>query len=80
MSIFDDSDTLCNRENNKCKLRNKCLRYMKVEQNGDWTADYWQEYGKFCEEKGHFLPMKKKEVIDGPLSQAGQKAQEEKGD
>ena len=49
MSLFDQEETLCSRENNSCKRRNKCLRYLKVQGDGDWVADYWQNFGRFCD-------------------------------
>ena len=80
MSIFDYEETLCNREGNQCKLRKKCLRYLRTQGEDDWIANYWQEHGSFCEEKGYFMPVKEKEVIDGHLSKAQEEAKEKKGD
>jgi hypothetical protein len=58
-SIFDEHSTLCERAGNRCKLRKKCMRYIRPAVEGmDWVADYWQEFGSFCEEKGYFVPTK----------------------
>lgn len=53
MSIFDDSDTLCERTNNHCKRRNKCHRYLANRDKAFWAAGYWQEFGQFCD---YFIP------------------------
>jgi hypothetical protein len=60
MSIFDQEETLCNREANTCKLRYKCLRYLKTQGDQDWCANYWQEFGRLCP---HHVPLKKEKVI-----------------
>jgi len=59
MSVFTRDETLCNRLANQCKQRNKCLRYLRVQGEQDWSADYWSEFGQFCT---GFIPLKKKEL------------------
>lgn len=58
MSMFDMEETLCDRENNKCKRREKCQRYMSLRGPLDWEAAYWPEFGKLCE---YFRPIPKPE-------------------
>lgn len=48
MSIFHEVDTLCIRESNKCRQRNKCLRYLSPRTSTQWEADFFSEYGRFC--------------------------------
>lgn len=59
MSIFDEKETLCSRENNACKQRYKCSRFMT---NDDlrWIANYWQEFNRFCT---YFVALPKEEII-----------------
>lgn len=52
-NLFDRKDTLCDRQNNRCKQRGKCLRHERQDRNG-WVANYFEEFGKYCE---HFQPM-----------------------
>lgn len=59
MSIYDDIDTLCNRELNRCKLREKCKRYDDARGGMRWEANYWVEFGKRCP---HFIPIPKEKV------------------
>ena len=56
-TIFAQDETLCQREGNRCKQRNKCLRFNKVQGDNDWVADYWSEFGKFCD---YFKPIREK--------------------
>ena len=58
MSLFAQDETLCSRENNKCKRREKCLRYMKSQEEASWVADYWFNFGRFCE---YFVEIPKAE-------------------
>ena len=62
MSIFDGPLTTCMRENNRCKAKNKCNRYMQDRDTGYalWEADYFQEYGHFCK---YFVPMPKEKIV-----------------
>jgi hypothetical protein len=59
MSIFDEEETQCHRENNSCKRRNKCRRFL-VQPDNKWIAGYWDEFNKFCE---HFRIMPKEEIV-----------------
>lgn len=59
MSIFEQDETLCDRELNTCRSRYKCLRYMQTEGTNNWVANYWQEFGKLCP---HFKPIPKLKV------------------
>ena len=58
MSIFDGTETLCNREDNRCKQRNQCKRYMteRDPNYAAWEADYYREFGQFCK---HFIEIPK---------------------
>jgi len=56
-TIFMADDTLCSRENNRCKQRNKCRRYLEEHTDKGWVANYWQEFGQFCD---YFMPIKSK--------------------
>ena len=76
-TIFMDSDTLCNREGNRCKRREKCQRYMKTQGENDWVADYWQEFGKFCD---GFIPMKEKTNADTASVRKGKECGSGKAD
>jgi len=67
-TIFNQPDTLCQREGNRCKLKKKCLRYLKTQGDMDWVADYWTEFGMFCD---YFIAAK--EPVDVP------KANKDKG-
>ena len=49
MSIFDEEDTLCSRNNNKCRHRKKCWRYVNNDRLNQWDANYWEEFGGFCD-------------------------------
>lgn len=57
ITIFEYDETLCQREGNNCKRRNRCVRYNRVQGHNDWVADYWQEFGKWC---GYYVPIKEK--------------------
>lgn len=72
-SIFDYDDTLCQREGNRCKRRNKCLRFNKERNDNNWVADYFSEFGKFCD---HFIPMKGKHDAAALSVRTGKQLQE----
>jgi len=56
MSIFDQADTLCVREGNRCKRRMKCARFQSQKRDGHWEAEYYDEFGQFC---SYFLEISK---------------------
>lgn len=56
MSIFDNIDTLCVREGNKCKRKGKCQRFLEQNRSGKWEAEYYDEFGQYC---NHFIPQAK---------------------
>ena len=58
MSLFNQDETHCTREGNKCKRRKKCLRFQR-DQNSGWVADYYNEFGDFC---NGFISMPKREA------------------
>lgn len=73
MSIFDEVDTLCIRDNNYCKRKKQCLRYM-VHHDGKWEANYWKEFNHFCK---HQVPMPKKKEAE--IVKASTKANDDQG-
>jgi len=68
-SIFEQDETLCSRENNACKKRYKCLRFM-TNDDTRWIANYWQEFNRLCE---YQIPLPKEETIVEGLSEAKEK-------
>jgi hypothetical protein len=52
MSIFEELDTLCERQDNKCKQRKKCWRYLDDNREGVWIGDFYGTFGEFC---NHFV-------------------------
>lgn len=68
MSLFDYDETLCLRDNNKCKQRKYCLRFQKEPRDGEWVANYYAEFGQFCQ---YFIPTKAR--ADATKAQNNQK-------
>lgn len=63
MTIFAEPDSLCLRENNRCKRAKKCQRFLEVNRENRWECFYFQELGQFCE---YFLEAKNATGQDVP--------------
>lgn len=59
MSLFAEVETLCKREHNSCKRKAKCQRHEAERSDLLWEAEYWNNFGRFCE---HFIPTPKPKV------------------
>lgn len=59
-NLFEQSDTLCDRANNRCKKRNGCLRYVNTDRDG-WESDFFKEFGHFCD---GFIPSTKTRISE----------------
>ena len=58
MSLYSYDTTLCAHEGNKCKKKEKCLRYVMKPKETEyaWYGEFWRDFGKECD---YYIPLER---------------------